>query len=102
MLSTILKHLIYEQVIDVAFSAFQNNFKSYTNNIKLRDKLKWIEIRFTGHKGMARKKYTLTDVHVLFMDSKTITVGRAKEEIPAGASYMERILLTNIIRYEIK
>ena len=102
MLSTILKHIIYEQAIEIAFSTIQNNFESCNNGIKLRDKLTWIEIRFTGHKGMARKKYTLTDVHVLFMDSKTITVRRAKEEIPAGASYMERILLTNIVGYEIK
>ena len=65
-------------------------------------KITWIEIRFSGYKGVGCKTYTLRGVDVLFMDSKTITVRRSKDEIPAGASYMERILLTNIVGYEIK
>ena len=98
--------MIYEHAIDVAFAAIQSNFNTRTSNLHIRDTLEWIEVRFNQNykynNSSAIDTYTLTNVMILFMDSKSITIRRSDTIVPAGASYMERILLKDIVEYKIK
>jgi hypothetical protein len=104
MYKVLLKHIIYENAINIMFAGISRNFiggPTIADSIKLHDKLDFISIRFQSKcKPLGIEGYALVDMMVFDVDNTSISIKSCNDS--NGHHRIESIAREDIIEYRIK
>lgn len=101
----LIKHLLYETIINLLFDSIEDNFSTHTLGLKKGMQLKSIILRFENH-GLAKHRgaitsYRLSNYIIGHISKEILTLYTIDYNTPPNRSII-RVKLTDIIDYEIK
>lgn len=102
----LLKHFIFETVINLIFESIEDNFSTYALGLKKGMQLKSITLRFQNHGIVHKRKggitsYRLSDYIIGHISPDILTLYTINYNVAPNRS-MIRVKLSDIIDYEIK